>query len=191
MVKLNKIYTKTGDAGRTKLATGEDVAKFNARVEAYGAVDEANSFVGLAVEALATGDLKGSLIRVMNDLFDLGADLATPERGAPLKFEALRIVDAQVARLEADIDRFNADLAPLESFVLPAGSDAAARLHVARAVTRRAERRVAALMSIEGEHVSGAALRYLNRLSDFLFVAARWVNTQADGDVLWIPGANR
>ncbi len=190
MVTLNKIYTRAGDGGRTRLATGEDVAKFDLRVEAYGAVDEANSALGVARLA-TTGAFDDMLARVQNDLFDLGADLATPEREAPLGFAPLRITQAQVERLEHEIDTLNADLSALTSFVIPGGRPAAAHLHVARATMRRAERVITALAAHPGEVVSGAALRYANRCSDFLFVAARWANDQGRADVLWAPGANR
>lgn len=191
MVKLDKIYTRAGDGGRTRLATGEEVPKHSPRVAAYGAVDEANAALGVArLHAAAEPDLDAMLARIQNDLFDLGADLATPERAAPLPFTALRIVDSQVARLEADIDALNAALAPLTSFILPAGCALSAHLHVARTISRRAERDIAALMDDPAERVSPEALKYANRLSDFLFVAARWAN-RADGDVLWVPGATR
>ncbi len=187
MVKLNKIYTKTGDRGQTKLVTGESVSKSSARVEAYGAVDEANSAIGLA--RLSTGEdktLDAMLERIQNDLFDLGADLATPE---PME-GGLTVVASQTERLEREIDEMNADLAPLESFVLPGGSEASARLHLARAIARRAERRTIALQEV-GERVNEEAIRYLNRLSDLLFVAARRANANGAGDVLWTPGGNR
>lgn len=161
-------------------------------MEAYGGVDETNAAVGMV--RLATGglsDLDALLERIQNELFDLGADLATPERDGPLGYEPLRIVGSQVERLEADIDRLNAELEPLTSFVLPAGTPAAAALHVARTVCRRAEREVVRLAATPGEIVSPAALRYLNRLSDLLFVAARWANARAEGDVLWRPGGTR
>jgi cob(I)alamin adenosyltransferase len=191
MVKLDRIYTRAGDGGRTRLATGEEVAKFSARVEAYGAVDETNSAIGVArLHAVAETTLDGVLARIQNELFDLGADLATPERDRPLPFEALRVQASQVAALEADIDRLNADLAPLTSFILPAGSPLSAHLHLARAISRRAERAIALLMDDPSEKVSAEALKYANRLSDFLFVAARWSN-RAAGDVLWVPGASR
>ncbi len=182
MVVLNRIYTRTGDGGSTRLSTGEAVSKAGLRVSAYGDVDETNACIGLV--RLHTADdpvLDPLLARIQNELFDLGADLATPERadGAPLGWEPLRILDGQVERLEEAIDRLNVDLAPLTSFVLPAGTPAATFLHLARTVCRRAE------------PVSPAALKYLNRLSDFLFVAARWANLKASGDVLWVPGATR
>jgi cob(I)alamin adenosyltransferase len=192
MVKLNKIYTRTGDDGTTGLATGERVEKWNLRVESYGAVDETNAAIGVArLHAGADAELDAMLGRIQNDLFDLGADLATPERDKPLAFEALRIVDAQVKRLEAEIDEVNAAIPPLESFVLPGGSALSAHLHVARTVCRRAERLIAELASKEGEKVSAPALAYANRLSDFLFVAARRANNGGAADVLWIPGKNR
>lgn len=189
MVKLDKIYTRAGDAGKTRLATGEEIAKSHARVGAYGDVDETNSALGVA-RLHADPRLDAILARIQNELFDLGADLATPERDKPLAFEALRIVETQVSALERDIDALNADLAPLASFVLPAGTALAAHLHLARAISRRAERAIAALAATPGEHVSPAALKYANRLSDFLFVAARWAN-RGEGDVLWKPGATR
>ena len=190
MVQLDKIYTRAGDGGQTRLATGEPVDKWSLRVEAYGAVDETNSFLGVARQHTLNDDkLDRMLFRIQNDLFDLGADLATPERDKPLAFEALRIQPAQVERLEHEIDELNADLSPLTSFILPAGTPASAALHVARAVSRRAERLIAQLAATEGERVSPAALQYANRLSDLLFVAARYANNSAD--VLWVPGANR
>lgn len=193
MVVLNRIYTRTGDDGTTRLATGEPLSKADARVDAYGAVDETNAALGLA--RLHTGALPAFdrlLERVQNELFDLGADLATPERDEALPYEPLRIVQSQVDALEQAIDALNADLEPLTSFVLPAGSPAAAALHLARTVCRRAERDAVRLAAIDGERVSGPALRYLNRLSDLLFVAARWANLKSgNGDVLWRPGATR
>ncbi|APG85617.1 cob(I)yrinic acid a,c-diamide adenosyltransferase [Sinorhizobium americanum CCGM7] len=192
MVKLNKIYTRTGDNGTTGLVAGPRRSKSDLRVDAYGSVDEANAFVGLARQH--TGyrpDLDQMLMRIQNDLFDLGADLATPETGEKQDYEPLRIAAAQVARLEAEIDRLNADLEPLRSFVLPAGSAASAALHVARTVARRAERQMVALAETEGEIVSREAIAYINRLSDFLFVAARWANDMGRADVLWVPGKNR
>jgi cob(I)alamin adenosyltransferase len=190
MVRLDKIYTRTGDAGTTRLATGEDVSKADARIEAIGAVDEANVAVG-AARLHAGDDIDPMLARIQNELFDLGADLATPERDAPLPFTPLRIVAGQVDRLESDIDRLNADLAPLTSFVLPAGAALSVALHQARVAARRAERRIAGLAERDGENVSADALRYINRLSDLLFVAARWANHGAGGDVLWTPGGSR
>lgn len=192
MVRLNKIYTRTGDNGTTGLVSGPRRSKSDPRVEAYGAIDEANAFVGLARQH--TRDITGLdavLAVIQNDLFDLGADLATPETGEKSEYEPLRIVAAQVARLEEEIDRLNADLEPLRSFVLPAGSAASAALHVARTVARRAERQMVALAETEGEVVSREAIAYVNRLSDFLFVAARWANDKGRADVLWVPGKNR
>jgi cob(I)alamin adenosyltransferase len=192
LVKLNKIYTRTGDDGTTGLGDGSRVAKHDLRVEAYGTVDEANSCLGLA--RLHTGawpDLDAILSRIQNDLFDLGADLCTPDMGEPLPYEPLRIVQPQVERLEAEIDRLNAELSPLKSFVLPGGVAAAGYLHLARTVARRAERLMTALAADPDERVGRPALEYVNRLSDLLFVAARWVNAQGEGDVLWVPGKNR
>ena len=192
MVKLNKIYTRTGDNGTTGLVAGPRRKKHDLRVESYGEVDEANSCVGLARQHLAGHpSLDRMLLRIQNDLFDLGADLAAPETGEKLAYEPLRIVQAQVDRLEREIDRLNADLEPLRSFVLPGGTPAAAALHLARTVARRAERRIVALQDSEGETVSAAAVAYINRLSDFLFVAARWVNDKGRTDILWVPGQNR
>ena len=189
MVTLNRIYTRTGDKGLTRLASGEPRSKADARVGAYGAVDELNACLGLVRQHTA-GDaaLDAILARIQNELFDLGADLATPERPA---HQALRIVGSQVDRLEAEIDQLNADLAPLTSFVLPGGTAAAATLHLARTVCRRAERDCVDLAAAPGEIVGEAALRYLNRLSDLLFVASRWANGRGAGDVLWQPGATR
>jgi len=191
MVRLDKIYTRAGDGGRTRLATGEEVAKWDLRVEAYGAVDETNSALGVSrLHAGQEPALDAVLARIQNELFDLGADLATPERDKPLPFEALRIQADQVTALEDDIDKLNAGLAPLTSFILPAGRPLCAYLHLARATSRRAERAISQLMDDPGERVSADALRYANRLSDFLFVAARWAN-RTDGDVLWVPGGSR
>jgi cob(I)alamin adenosyltransferase len=195
MVVLNRIYTKTGDAGTTALGTGERRRKDDLRIETYGTVDEANSAIGMArlttsIEP-ALAPLDAMLARIQNDLFDLGADLCAPDSGKPLPYEPLRIVEAQVERLETDIDVLNADLAPLRSFVLPGGSPAAAALHVARTVTRRAERLLVALQANPDEPVGGTVLRYLNRLSDFLFVASRHANHHGPGDVLWVPGKFR
>ncbi|WP_065377263.1 cob(I)yrinic acid a,c-diamide adenosyltransferase [Ensifer adhaerens] len=192
MVKLNKIYTRTGDNGTTGLVTGPRRLKSDLRVDAYGAVDETNAFVGLARQHTAdVPALDDALMRIQNDLFDLGADLATPDTGEPPQYEPLRIVTAQVTWLETEIDRLNAELEPLRSFVLPAGSPASAALHVARTVARRAERQMVALANVEGEIVSKEAIAYINRLSDFLFVAARSANDKGQADVLWIPGKNR
>jgi cob(I)alamin adenosyltransferase len=190
MVTLNKIYTRTGDAGTTRLASGASVSKADLRVEAYGGVDETNATIGLArLSTRAIPSLDAILARTQNDLFDLGADLATPPAANETERPRLRIVDSQVARLEAEIDTLNSGMAELASFVLPGGSAAAAALHLARTVCRRAERTCVALA--ERESVSPAALKYLNRLSDLLFVAARYANDEGRGDVLWSPGATR
>jgi cob(I)alamin adenosyltransferase len=192
MVKLNKIYTKTGDDGTTGLATGPRRLKSDLRVDAYGTIDETNSFIGLARQhTVELATLDAMLMRIQNDLFDLGADLSTPDTGEMLAYEPLRIIAAQVSRLEAEIDELNADLDPLRSFVLPGGSGAAATLHIARTVSRRAERLMVDLARMDGEIVSKDALAYVNRLSDFLFVAARWTNDKGKSDVLWVPGKNR
>ena len=188
MVTLNRIYTRTGDGGLTRLATGAPRPKHDARVEAYGGVDETNACIGLARLYTATDDvLDPMLARIQNDLFDLGADLATPGEQPG----ALRIVSGQVDRLEREIDLLNAELAPLTSFILPGGGQPAAALHLARTVCRRAERGATLLASIEGETVGADALKYLNRLSDLLFVAARWANDRGAADVLWTPGGTR
>jgi cob(I)alamin adenosyltransferase len=192
MVKLNKIYTRTGDAGTTGLGTGERVRKDAARIAAYGTVDEANATIGMVrLHLAAHPKVDAMLSRIQNDLFDLGADLCVPDRGEKLEFEALRVSDDQVVRLEAEIDEMNAELKPLKSFVLPGGSPASAALHVARTVCRRAEREMVTLAALPGEPVSAAALKYVNRLSDFLFVAGRYVNDLGRSDVLWVPGQNR
>jgi len=192
VVKLNKIYTRTGDDGTTGLAAGGRLPKHHIRVAAYGTVDETNACIGIARQhTSAQGEIDAMLFRIQNDLFDLGADLATPDTGEKLEYEPLRIVDAQVTRLEQEIDTLNAVLEPLRSFVLPGGEPASAALHLARTVARRAERLMGELAAMPGESVGGPALRYINRLSDFLFVAARWVNHQGSGDVLWVPGKNR
>lgn len=199
MVVLNKIYTRTGDAGTTALGSGERVVKHHARIEAYGTVDETNAVIGMARVHVAAvdGEVDAMLARIQNDLFDLGADLCVPEtrpaaaQQADTAAKSLRISEAQVERLEKDIDQLNGALEPLRSFVLPGGSPAAAALHVARTVSRRAERLMVSLSGIEGESVGGPALRYINRLSDFLFVASRYVNDHGRADVLWVPGQNR
>lgn len=192
MVTLNRIYTRTGDGGDTRLASGEPVRKTSLRVEAYGAVDEANSAIGLTRLSTASDSvLDPMLARIQNELFDLGADLATPIRAEKDGRPALRILPEQALRLEGEIDRLNEDLAPLTSFVLPGGTPAAAALHLARTVCRRAERIAVALADAEPGEVSKPALTYLNRLSDFLFVASRWANAKGKGDVLWKPGATR
>ncbi|MEL0071499.1 MAG: cob(I)yrinic acid a,c-diamide adenosyltransferase [Rhodobiaceae bacterium] len=191
MVKLTKIYTKTGDDGSTALADGSRRAKHDLRIATYGAVDEANAAIGLA--RLYTGamqELDAVLARLQNDLFDLGADLATPEN---VDFEALRIVPQQVARLESEIDRLNGDLAPLESFILPGGHPAAAHLHLARTIMRRAERMLSAATAQNDEVFSEPARAYINRASDLLFGAARSANAgeNGEGDILWQPAATR
>ncbi|MDP2333548.1 MAG: cob(I)yrinic acid a,c-diamide adenosyltransferase [Reyranella sp.] len=196
-VNLTRIYTRGGDAGKTSLGRGERVDKHDIRVEAYGTVDEANSVIGLARSTIAhavLGDPRlaeadSMLGRIQNDLFDLGADLAVPEREG--KAERLRMLASQVERLERDIDALNAPLAPLTSFVLPGGTPAAAHLHLARTICRRAERIMVELASRPNEPVSDAGIQYVNRLSDFLFVASRAVNQNGAGDVLWVPGQNR
>jgi cob(I)alamin adenosyltransferase len=193
MVVLNKIYTKTGDAGTTALGSGERVPKHALRIAAYGTVDETNAAVGLARIHLGRehAALDASLSRIQNDLFDLGADLCVPDRGQTFEHEPLRVSEAQVRRLEQEIDEMNSELRPLRSFVLPGGSPAAAALHVARTVCRRAERLVVELAAAPGETVGAEALKYVNRLSDYLFVASRYVNDRGAKDVLWIPGKNR
>lgn len=187
MVTLNRIYTKTGDKGETALGDGTRLPKYSLRIAAYGTVDETNSTLGLA-RLHTQGDMDAMLARIQNDLFDLGADLCVPEDGRRGE-GALRIVEAQVTRLEQEIDAMNAELAPLKSFILPGGSAASAHLHVARAISRRAERLIVELAS--HEKMSPAACKYINRLSDHLFVAARFANAKGAGDVLWTPGANR
>lgn len=190
MVTINRIYTRTGDDGTTALGSGERRPKYDLRIAAYGTVDETNAAIGVArLHVGATAGLEAMLGRIQNDLFDLGADLAVPQREG--KAERLRILESQVERLERDIDALNAALAPLNSFILPGGTLAAAHLHVARTVCRRAERGVVELASQPNEPVSAAAVHYLNRLSDFLFVAARVVNDNGARDVLWVPGQNR
>lgn len=188
MVTLNKIYTRTGDDGSTALGSGERRKKFDPRVTAYGTVDEANAVIGCARAACADDRLAKILMRIQNDLFDLGADLATPD-AAGLAYEPLRIQPGQVDRLEREIDSLNASLSPLKSFILPGGSMLSAQLHLARTVCRRAERLMVELA--ERETVGDAALRYVNRLSDLLFVAARIANSDGADDVLWVPGQSR
>jgi cob(I)alamin adenosyltransferase len=201
MVRLNRIYTRTGDDGTTGLGDGERRPKFDARVAAYGEVDETNCAIGLArVATREAGDprlaaIDATLARVQNDLFDLGADLCAPpakgEADAPAPRARLRVALIQVERLEREIDALNVELQPLRSFVLPGGTSAAAALHQARAICRRAERRIVALAAIPGEAVGAPALSYINRLSDYLFVAARYANDLGHADVLWVPGAHQ
>ena len=193
MVVLNRIYTRTGDDGTTALGSGARVRKDSLRVAAYGTVDETNATIGLARVHLAAGvpSVDEKLMRIQNDLFDLGADLCVPDRGEKLPYEPLRMTAAQVSRLEAEIDEMNGELNPLRSFVLPGGMPGAAALHVARTVCRRAERLMVELAAEPDEPVSDAALQYINRLSDFLFVASRYVNDRGKSDVLWVPGKNR
>jgi cob(I)alamin adenosyltransferase len=190
MVTLNRIYTRTGDDGTTALGTGERRPKYDLRISSYGTVDETNAVIGVArLHVDSSSRLAPMLAAIQNDLFDVGADLAVPDR--PGKAERLRIVQSQVDRLEHDMDELNANLAPLTSFVLPGGHAGAAYLHVARTVCRRAERLMAELAARTDEQVSPAALKYMNRLSDFLFVAARVANDNGNSDVLWVPGQNR
>ncbi len=198
MVILNKIYTKTGDDGTTALANGKRVAKHDLRIECYGTIDETNAAIGIARQWVTIEKVDAMLAAIQNDLFDLGADLSTPpvpdetaQSDDAENSKALRIVEAQVRRLENDIDTLNAALAPLTSFVLPGGSKAGAALHLARTIARRAERLMVALAASEGEQVGKPALKYVNRLSDFLFVASRYVNDKGRNDVLWVPGQNR
>ena len=193
MVKLNKIYTRTGDDGTTGLVDGSRVAKSAALMSAIGDVDEANSMIGFAIRALDDADMAAQLTRIQNDLFDLGADLATPAADGGEPFApgemALRIIASQIARLEEEIDAMNAAIPPLSSFILPGGSEGAARLHLARTAARRAER--SAVTASEVQALNPQALAYLNRLSDWLFVACRAANGNGADDVLWVPGASR
>ena len=192
MVVLSKIYTRTGDDGTTALGSGRRVSKYDLRVEAYGTLDETNAAIGIA--RLYTKDgpptLDAMLARIQNDLFDLGADLCFPDETKDARGR-LQVTDRQVTRLESEIDTLNRDLEPLRSFVLPGGSPASSHLHLARTISRRAERLMVALAARQGESVGDAALRYINRLSDFLFVAARFANDKGKSDVTWVPGKNR
>lgn len=190
MVVLNRIYTRTGDKGDTALGNGMRVAKHDARVDAYGSVDETNATLGLA-RLHASGSLDDALARIQNDLFDLGADLCRPDmaKDATADYPPLRMNATQTTRLESEIDAMNADLSPLRSFILPGGSALSAYLHLCRTVSRRAERKATALATVET--VNPAAMHYLNRLSDWFFVAARVANDNGAADVLWVPGANR
>jgi len=195
MVVLNRIYTRTGDKGETALGSGERVSKASLRIAAYGTVDETNAALGVARLSTTSDDfmkLDLMLMRIQNELFDLGADLCVPDRGQKLDYEPLRILPKQYERLEKEIDELNGELSPLRSFVLPAGHAAAAQLHVCRTVCRRAERLIVELAAQPDEPVSEGAIAYINRLSDFFFVASRWVNAKAgNGDVLWVPGKTR
>ena len=195
MVVLNRIYTRTGDAGETALGTGERVSKADLRIAAYGTVDETNAVVGIVrlhTAHVKLAKLDAMLSRVQNELFDLGADLCVPDRGQKFEFEPLRIAPTQYTRLEHEIDELNGELLPLRSFVLPGGAPAAAYLHQARTVCRRAERLIVELNATPDEVVSPGAISYMNRLSDFFFVASRWANhIIADGDQLWVPGKTR
>jgi cob(I)alamin adenosyltransferase len=192
MVVLNKIYTRTGDDGTTALGSGRRVSKYDLRVEAYGTLDETNAAIGLAL--LYTRErhegLDAMLVRIQNDLFDLGADLCFPDETKDTRGR-LQVTDAQVERLEREIDELNRDLDPLRSFVLPGGSPASSFLHLARTTSRRAERLMVALAARRNEPVGEPALRYINRLSDFLFVAARYANDKGKSDVTWVPGKNQ
>jgi cob(I)alamin adenosyltransferase len=190
MVVLSKIYTRTGDAGETALGNGDRVAKHSLRVSSYGTVDETNATIGLARQH-STGEMDAALARISNDLFDLGADLCTPDRenDAAAPYPRLRMIDAQVTRLEAEIDAMNANLTPLRSFILPGGTALAAQLHMCRTTCRRAERLTVELAEVED--VNPAAVKYLNRLSDWFFVAGRIANNGGKDDVLWVPGLTR
>ena len=192
MVVLSKIYTRTGDDGTTALGSGRRVAKYDLRVECYGTLDETNAAIGLARVHTGSSDptLDAMLARIQNDLFDLGAELCYPDESKDARGR-LSVSDAQVERLEGEIDTLNRELQPLRSFVLPGGTPAASFLHLARTVSRRGERLMVALASRPNEPVGDAALRYINRLSDFLFVAARYANDKGKSDVLWVPGQNR
>ncbi|MCM2396226.1 cob(I)yrinic acid a,c-diamide adenosyltransferase [Rhizobium sp. S95] len=192
MVRLNKIYTRTGDDGTTALVSGPRRLKHDLRVDAYGTIDEVNSAIGVArLHTQGLSELHAMLLRIQNDLFDLGADLAAPDTGETLSYEPLRVIEAQVTRIESEIDQLNAGLDPLKSFILPGGTQAAAHLHLARTIARRAERIMVELSRFEGETIDPPALKYINRLSDFLFVAARFANDGGKADILWVPGKNR
>jgi cob(I)alamin adenosyltransferase len=191
MVVLSKIYTRTGDDGTTALGSGRRVAKYDLRVECYGTLDETNAAIGLArLHTRSDGALDAMLARIQNDLFDLGAELCYPNESKDARGR-LAVSDSQVERLEREIDTLNRQLQPLRSFVLPGGTPAASFLHLARTISRRAERLMVALAARPNEPVGGSALRYINRLSDFLFVAARYANDMGKSDVLWVPGQNR
>ena len=192
MVVLNRIYTRTGDDGSTALGSGERRPKYDLRVAAYGTVDEVNAVIGIArLHAAGNLELDAVLARIQNDLFDVGEDLCLPDKGKGPGGARLDVTDAQVEWLERQIDRLNGELEPLRSFILPGGSPAAAYLHLARTVCRRAERLMVELKDKPGENVTAAAIKYVNRLSDFFFVAARFANDKGAADVLWVPGQNR
>ncbi|MEA2951128.1 MAG: cob(I)alamin adenosyltransferase [Alphaproteobacteria bacterium] len=192
MVVLNRIYTRTGDEGTTALGTGERRKKYDLRIAAYGTADEANAVIGLArLHTAEDAQLDAMLARIQNDLFDVEADLCMPDKGKGPGGARLSVTEAQVTRLEQEIDLLNAELAPLRSFVLPGGTPAAAYLHLARTICRRVERLMVELADKPGESVSAPALKYINRLSDFLFVASRHANNKGAGDILWLPGENR
>ena len=194
MVVLNKIYTRTGDEGTTALGTGTRLKKYNLRISAYGTVDEANACIGLVrlhTQEDSVKEIDDMLARVQNDLFDLGADLCAPDTGEKPDYTPLRITQAQVDRLENEIDLLNSGLSPLRSFVLPGGSAASAALHLARTVSRRAERLIVELDDCDDEVVGAPVIKYINRLSDFLFVASRYLNNKGESDVLWVPGQNQ
>jgi cob(I)alamin adenosyltransferase len=192
MVVLNKIYTRTGDDGTTALGTGARRKKYDLRIAAYGTLDETNAAIGMArLHTVSEHAIHNALSRIQNDLFDVGADLATPDQGKGPGGARLTVTAAQVTWLEGEIDRINAEIAPLRSFVLPGGFAAAAYLHLARTICRRAERLIAELMDKPGESVTAEVLKYVNRLSDYLFVAARYANDKGQADVLWRPGENR
>ena len=191
MVVLSKIYTRTGDDGTTALGSGRRVAKYDLRVECYGTLDETNAAIGLArLHTRLDHALDAMIARIQNDLFDLGAELCYPDESKDARGR-LSVSDAQVERLEGEIDALNRELQPLRSFVLPGGTPAASFLHLARTISRRGERLMVALAARPNEPVGGSALRYINRLSDFLFVAARYANDKGQSDVLWVPGQNR
>ncbi|PKP75156.1 MAG: ATP:cob(I)alamin adenosyltransferase [Alphaproteobacteria bacterium HGW-Alphaproteobacteria-6] len=189
MVVLNRIYTRAGDKGQTALGSGARIPKSHLRIHAYGTVDELNAVLGVTrLHCADLGPLDSMLADIQNELFDLGADLCVPDTGKDLGYEPLRVPPELYRRIEAQIDELNATLPTLRSFVLPGGHSAAAYLHLARTVCRRAERLVVELASVEGEHVGEGVVAYVNRLSDFFFVASRWVNAQSGGDILWVPG---
>lgn len=190
MVQLTRIYTKSGDKGKTSLGNGKRVLKSSLRINAIGTVDEANSFLGVALMRIKDEDTRALILKIQNDLFDVGADLCLPETGEKIDYEPLRVTSKQVDNLEEKIDFYNASLSPLKSFILPGGSDAASYMHLCRTVVRRAERYVCAIVEEEGNAtcVSKMVVQYLNRLSDLLFVLARILNNNGQNDVLWIPG---